>query len=117
MTHTVEIESARTVDIHGLLRALRSDGLVGEVVEIGRRFRLFVEGEDDAAPVALTDASTPWNAGSTSTMSSCSRSASGRTHWCSGPPRHNDEIARAPMLARCASGAPSSSSTRPSRAV
>jgi hypothetical protein len=55
MTHTVEIESARTVDLHGLLRALRSDGLVGEVVEIGRRFRLFVEGEDDATPVALTE--------------------------------------------------------------
>jgi hypothetical protein len=55
MTHTVEIESARTVDLHALLRELRSDGLVGEVVEIGPRFRLFVEGEDDAAPVAITD--------------------------------------------------------------
>ena len=55
MTHTVEIESVRTMDVHGLLSALRSDGLVGEVVEIGRRFRLFVEAEEDAAPVALVD--------------------------------------------------------------
>ena len=55
MTHTVEIESARTMDVHGLLSALRSMGLVGEVVEAGRRFRLFVEGEDDAAPVAITE--------------------------------------------------------------
>ena len=55
MTHTVEIESARTMYLHCLLRELRSDGLVGEVVEIGLRFRLFVEGEDDAAPVALVE--------------------------------------------------------------
>jgi hypothetical protein len=53
MTHTVEIESARAVDLHGLLRELRSDGLFGEVVEMGRRFRLFVDGEADAEPVAL----------------------------------------------------------------
>jgi hypothetical protein len=52
MTHTVEVQSVRTMDLHGLLRELRSDGIVGEVVEIGLRFRLFVEGDDDA-PVAL----------------------------------------------------------------
>ena len=55
MTYTVEIESARTVDLHGLLRELRSDGLFGEVVEMGRRFRLFVDGADDAEPVALME--------------------------------------------------------------
>jgi hypothetical protein len=55
MTYTVEIESARAVDLHGLLRELRSDGLFGEVVEMGRRFRLFVEGEDDAEPIALME--------------------------------------------------------------
>jgi len=55
MTHTVEIESARTMDLHGLLRELRADGLVGEVVEMGRRFRLFVDREDGTAPVALME--------------------------------------------------------------
>jgi hypothetical protein len=55
MTHTVEIESTRTMDVHGLLSALSSAGLVGEVVEAGRRFRLFVEGDEDAAPHALAE--------------------------------------------------------------
>ena len=50
MTHTVEIESSRTMDVHGLLSALTAHGLVGEVVEAGRRFRLFVEADDDARP-------------------------------------------------------------------
>jgi hypothetical protein len=38
-----------------LLSALSSHGLVGEVVEAGRRFRLFVEVDDDATPLALIE--------------------------------------------------------------
>jgi hypothetical protein len=55
MTHTVEIESSRTMDVHGLLSALMAHGLVGEVVEVGRRFRLFVEADEDARPLALAE--------------------------------------------------------------
>lgn len=55
MTHTVEIESAQTVDVHGLLASLSTEGLVGEVIEAGTRFRLHVERDDDASALALTD--------------------------------------------------------------
>jgi hypothetical protein len=53
MTHTVEIESAQTMDVHGLLSALSGEGLVGEVLEAGTRFRLHVERDDDASAQAL----------------------------------------------------------------
>jgi hypothetical protein len=55
MTHTVEIESVQTMDVHGLLAALSAQGLVGEVLEAGTRFRLHVERDDDASAQALTD--------------------------------------------------------------
>jgi hypothetical protein len=55
MTHTVEIESTQTVDVHGLLAALSSRGLVGEVVEAGTRFRLHVESAGDAVAQSLSD--------------------------------------------------------------
>jgi hypothetical protein len=55
MTHTVEIESVRTMDVHGLLATLASHGLVGEVVEAGTRFRLHVEREDDSSELAVAD--------------------------------------------------------------
>jgi hypothetical protein len=55
MTHTVEIESARDMDVEGLLAALAAEGLVGEVVEAHHGFRLHIEAEDDARPVPLAD--------------------------------------------------------------
>ena len=55
MTHTVEIQSVRTMDVHGLLAALATHGLVGEVLEAGTRFRLHVEREDDSSALALAD--------------------------------------------------------------
>ena len=55
MTHTVEIESVRSMDVHGLLASLSTHGLVGEVLEAGTRFRLHVEREDDSTALALTD--------------------------------------------------------------
>jgi hypothetical protein len=53
MTHTVEIESAQTMDVHGLLSTLSGQGLVGEVLEAGTRFRLHVERDDEASSQAL----------------------------------------------------------------
>ena len=55
MTHTIEIESVRTMDVHGLLASLSTHGLVGEVLEAGTRFRLHVEREDDSSALALAD--------------------------------------------------------------
>jgi hypothetical protein len=55
MTHTVEIESARDVDVDGLLAALTAEGLVGEVVEGDHGFRLHIESDGDAGPVAFVD--------------------------------------------------------------
>jgi hypothetical protein len=55
MTHTVEIESVRTMDVHGLLASLSTHGLVGEVVEAGTRFRLHVEREGAAFAQALAE--------------------------------------------------------------
>jgi hypothetical protein len=53
MTHTVEIESVQTMDVHGLLAALSAQGLVGEVLEAGTRFRLHVERDDNGSAEAL----------------------------------------------------------------
>jgi hypothetical protein len=55
MTHTVEIESARDVDVDGLLAALTAEGLVSEIVEVDHGFRLHIESEGDVGPVALAD--------------------------------------------------------------
>lgn len=55
MTHTVEIESVQTVDVEGLLAELSSEGLVGEVLESGTRFRLHVERADDATAETMAE--------------------------------------------------------------
>jgi hypothetical protein len=55
MTHTVEIESARDMDVDGLLAALAVEGLVGEVVEAHHGFLLHIDSEGDAGPIALSD--------------------------------------------------------------
>ena len=55
MTHTVEIESTRAMDVQALLAALSSEGLAGEVVEAERRCRLYVEADDDARVDAVVE--------------------------------------------------------------